>query len=243
MRMVRITGALIVVCALSAVTAITALSFVDREAGRVREASDHLRLVNSLQLRLLGLFMAGERVVMAEDGFERFSEMQAAVAKARETLRTRTAGTYLTADVAVLDRDAEDLRIEIQRLERGQATDPRQVLLSYRNSLRETRDAFEADIDSITQKIAAHQDDSLEHSAEVGQRARMALVLIGLIAICMSISFGVMMTHELQRPRRAWTPSEIAGRASLASNRLILVSRGAKPTEPQLLNSKPERRR
>lgn len=234
-RMVGTTGALVLVCALAGITSIAAFSFVDREGERAREASEHLVLLNSLRQRLLGLFTAGERVVVAQEGFDRFSEMQAAVAKARDQLRSRTAGTYLTPDVAVVDRDADELRIAIQRLERAQPTDPRHALVNYRDTLRTGRDAFEADVDSAAQKVTAHQRDSFEHSSKVVRRARLATVFLGLLASCMIVSFAVMTAREIQRAGRAWTPSEIASRAMLPGNRLTLVSREAKSEEPQLL--------
>lgn len=232
--MVGTTGALVLVCALAGITSIAAFSFVDREAEQVREASEHLVLASSLRQRLLGLFTAGERVVVAQEGFDRFSEMQAAVAKAREQLRRRTAGTYLTADVAVVDRDADDLRVAIQRLEQAQPADPRQALVSYRDTLRTSRDAFEADVDSMAQKVIAHQRDSFEHSSRVVKRARLAIVVIGLLAICMTISLAVMTAREIVRAGRAWTPSEVATR-TMQRGRLSVVSREAKPEEPQLL--------
>jgi hypothetical protein len=236
-RLVGTTGALMLVSALSGVTAIIALSYVSGQGAQVREASDHLVSVSSLRQRLLGLFTAAERVVVAQEGFDRFTEMQAAVAKAREQLRVRTAGTYLTADVAVLDRDTDDLRIAIQQLESRPPMEAKQALISYRNALRTTRDAFEADVDSITQKVIAHQRDSFEHSSKVVSRSRLALAFIALIAVCMSISFGVITARELQRARRAWTPSEVAARAMLTRSKLTLVSRDARSKEPQLLGS------
>lgn len=234
-RMVGTTGALVLVCALAGVTSIAAFSFVDREGQRVREASEDLVLLNSLRQRILGLYTAGERVVVAQEGFDRFSEMQSAVAKARERLRSRTAGSFLTPDVAVVDRDADELRIAIQLLERAQPTDPRQALVNYRDTLRTSRDAFEADVDSAAQKVTAHQRDSLEHSSKVVKRARLAIVFIELLASCMIVSFAVMIAREIQRGGPARTPSEIASRAMLHGNPLTVVATEAKPEESQLL--------
>lgn len=236
-RMVGTTGALMLVCALSAVTAIVALSYVSGQGERVREASDHLVSVSSLRQRLLGLFTAGERVVVAQEGFDRFTEMQAAVAKAREQLRVRTAGTYLMPDVAVLDRDADDLRIAIQQLESESPMEAKRALVTYRNALRTARDAFEADVDSITQKVIAHQRASFEHSSKVASRSRWTLAFIGLIALCMSIGFGATTARELQRARRARAPSNGADRTMLTGSKPSMVSRDARSKEPQLLGS------
>lgn len=97
---------------------------------------------------------------------------------------------------------------------------------------REFRDAFEADVDSMAQKVIAHQRDSFEHSSRVVKCARLAIIVIGLLAICMTISLAVMTAREIVRAGRAWTPGEVASRTMLPGSRLTVVSREAKPEEP-----------
>ncbi len=225
-RMFVAQGGLVAVCVLSAVTAIIALSFTNRTNHTLRETSDDIAAVDALRSRLARLAAAGERVLLADDGLVRFRETEGDVDRARQHLRARAHGSYFAIDAETLDRNTDDLEVAIDRAANALSGDPRASFIAYRAALKAVRDAFDADATSLTQKMAAHRDESSYRTTRVATRARWALVLTAAVAILMSLAFagGVMRALSRQRERNN-DAADLATRSATSRRELLAASK------------------
>ena len=87
--MLAAQGGFVMVCLLSAVTAIVALSFTNRTNGTLCDTGDDIAAVDTLRLRITKLIAAGERVLLADDGLVRYREAEGDVDRARQQLKAR----------------------------------------------------------------------------------------------------------------------------------------------------------
>jgi signal transduction histidine kinase len=224
--MLAALGALVVVCVLSAATAIIALSFTNRTGRLLQRAGDDLAMIDGLRLALARLAQAGERVLLADDGMVRFRQLTGDVERARQQLRTRGRATVFAVDAEALDRAAGDLQAAIDRATQAVINEPRGAFVAYRDTIKPAREAVDADADRLVHNVIARRDDSSERSASVATRARWALVATAALSIIMCIAFaaGAMRVIARQCERTQVAVAE-AKRTAVSQHDLLAASK------------------
>jgi hypothetical protein len=210
--MIVAQGALVVVCVLSAVTAIIALSFANQSNRALQATGDDIVAVATLRVRLSRLAAAGERVLLTDDGLGGLRQAAGDVDRGRQQLNARAWGAYFAIDADTLDREVDDLELAIDRAANALTSDPRASFVAYRAAVRPVRDAFEADATSLIHKLVAHRDDSTEGAVRLATRARWVLVFTTTVAVLMSLGLAAVAMRALVRRGEGINhPAEHAG--------------------------------
>lgn len=224
--MLAALGALVVVCLLSAATAIIALSFTNRAGGLLQRAGDDVAIVDRLRLALARLAQAGERVLLADDGLLRFRELTGDVERARQQLRARGRDAAFALDAEALDRDAGDLQAAIDRATQAVTSEPRGAFVAYRDAIKSAREVVDADAERLVHQVIARRDDSSERSASIATRARWALVATAALSIIMCIAFAAGAMRVVARQcQRAQTAVAESKRTAVSHDDLLTASK------------------
>lgn len=225
-RLIVTQAGFVMVCLLSAVTAIAALSFTNRTNRTLQETADDTATVDVLRIRIARLIAAGERLLLADDGLVAFREAEAGVERARRQLQARARNSYFIADADSLDRGVQDIEVAVERNASASSTDPRASFVAYRAALKPVRDAFDADARSLLAKLVVHRDESFARTASVATRARWALALTAAMAIVMCLAFSVGVLRALVRQgEKTRVAAETAMRTVVSRRELLAASK------------------
>jgi hypothetical protein len=164
--------ALVLVCALSAVTAIVALSFTDQARRTLHRTADDAALVETVQLRLERVAAAGGRVLLTGSGLEQVTDATRALDVARARLHGLDGDRGFVAEVEAFDRDVGDFQATVDQGARTQVEDRIRAFVAYRDGLKSVRDAVQADAAELVRALSARSDASSDRSATVATRAR-----------------------------------------------------------------------
>ncbi len=223
-RLLVTQGGLVLVCLLSAVTAILALTLTNRTNGTLRETADDTAAVDSLRIRIGRLIAAGERVLLADDGLVRYREVEGDVERARQQLKARARDSFFVVDADSLDRGAQDIKVAIDHSANAPTADPRASFAAYRAALKPVRDAFDADAKSLVNKLVAHRNESSDRTTRVATRARWALAFTAAMAIAMSLAFAAGVMRALVRQGEKTRDAAAEAMRTVASRRELLAA-------------------
>jgi len=219
-------GALVLVCALSAITAIAALTVTDRARRTAQQAGADVAMLDAVRMRLDRLAAAGERNLIGGDGLARLTIARGELGHERERLHGLAHDPELAGEVAAVERDLEDFAEAIEHAASLRSEDGRESFLAYRAVLKPIRQALDEDARVLARTLASRRDDSSEKSATIASQARWALAVTGLVGILMTVALSVVTMRELRGlARRARAAAGQAKRTPGSRDELVAASK------------------
>ena len=192
-------GALVLVCALSAITAIAALTVTDQARRTAQQAGADVAMLDAVRMRLDRFAAAGERVLLSGDGLDRLEIARGELGRESQRLHGLAHDPELAGEVAAVEKDLQDFTDAVEHAAPLRTEDGRESFLAYRAVLTPIRQALDEDARALARTLASRRDDSSDKSATIASQARWALAVTGLVGILMTVAFSVVTMRELRR--------------------------------------------
>ena len=192
-------GALVLVCALSAITAIAALTVTDQARRTAQQAGADVAMLDAVRMRLDRFAAAGERVLLSGDGLDRLEVARGELGRESQRLHGLAHDPELAGEVAAVERDLQDFTDAVEHAATLRTEDGRESFLAYRAVLTPIRKTLDEDARALARTLASRRDDSSDKSATIASQARWALAVTGLVGILMTVAFSVVTMRELRR--------------------------------------------